>query len=103
MSNGDVDVISHSRLMFLAIFISNIYSIISYASFRRLSIRRLTNFLHFFPPPFDTEIVDQMQSDNQSDHEDGVNIEDDDEFPIMGDMDVSDNDQDMNRPRKIRR
>lgn len=44
-----------------------------------------------------------MQSDNQSDHEDGVNIEDDDEFPIMGDMDVSDNDQDMNRPRKIRR
>lgn len=45
------------------------------------------------------------QSDNcQSDHENGLDIENDDDYPLMSDLDVADHDpNDMNRPRKIRR
>lgn len=47
-----------------------------------------------------------MNDDCASDHENGVDIENDDDFPIMCDMDGGDdpNDpNDMSRPRKIRR
>lgn len=37
-------------------------------------------------------------------HENGVDVDNDDELPIMGDLDGMDGDpNDMNRPRKIRR
>ena len=41
-------------------------------------------------------------NDNHSDH--GVDVDNDDELPIIGEIDSMDNDMnDMNRPRKIRR
>lgn len=37
-------------------------------------------------------------------HDNGVDVDNDDELPIMGDIDPMDNDpNDMGRPRKIRR
>lgn len=43
---------------------------------------------------------DHIQNDS-SDHENGLDMENDDDYPIIDDMDNDPND--MNRPRKIRR
>lgn len=52
-----------------------------------------------------TEPESLLKNDNcVSDHENGVDIENDDDFPMMSDMDGVDHDpNDMSRPRKIRR
>lgn len=52
-----------------------------------------------------TETDSHIQNDNcQSDHENGLDIENDDDYPLMSDLDVADHDpNDMSRPRKIRR
>lgn len=57
-------------------------------------------FLVLFP-----ETDSHIQNDNcQSDHENGLDIENDDDYPMMSDLDVADHDpNDMSRPRKIRR
>lgn len=55
---------------------------------------------------FDLNFTDSdshIQNDNcQSDHENGLDIENDDDYPMMSDLEVVDP-NDMNRPRKIRR
>lgn len=47
-----------------------------------------------------------MKNDNLSlDHDNGIDVDNDEELPLMGDIDSGDHDQnDLNgRPRKIRR
>lgn len=60
----------------------------------------LIKFFFFFA---DTD--SHIQNDNcQSDHENGLDIENDDDYPMMSDLEVADHDpNDMSRPRKIRR
>lgn len=61
------------------------------------------DFSSYFSEP---ENLLKANDDCVSDHENGVDIENDDDFPIMCDMDGGDdpNDpNDMSRPRKIRR
>lgn len=63
-----------------------------------------TNFFLFFLYIYtETESV-LKSSDNCSDHENGLDIENEDDFRMMSDVDGIDHDpNDMNRPRKIRR
>lgn len=56
---------------------------------------------------FKIKIADQENSlkvDANDNHEVGVDVDNDDDMPLMGDMDSIDHDSnDMSRPRKIRR
>lgn len=62
-------------------------------------------FFNIFNLFYFTDTESFVKNDNcaSSDNENGVDIENDDDLPMMSDMDGVDNDHDMNRPRKIRR
>lgn len=75
------------------------FSLLDDPQVNHISLKTKFNFISF------SETDSHIQNDNcQSDHENGLDIENDDDYPMMSDLDVADHDpNDMSRPRKIRR
>lgn len=69
------------------------------SDFQSIFFELKRNFYRYF-----SDQENSMKIDANDNHEVGVDVDNDDDMPLMGDIDSIDHDSnDMSRPRKIRR